>query len=384
MHRPTLSIACLVAALCPFALPLGRSAIAESPRPTQGSPYVIEGAYPAWRRIAYPPASIPYDQVTRVSHAAVWPDANGDLVVPAGLVTPELVDASHAAGRPVVLVVGGASRHDAFATMTADPSARATFIESLAAFVVDQGYDGVEIDWEFPQSAQDRDHLTGLVAELHAALAARGREPGLSLCVALAPALGQWIDAECLTPLVDYYLVMAYNQHSAGSAVSGHNAALYSPAGEEDLSVDAGIRYWTDQRGVPPGRVLLGVPFYGNSFDSEGLGLPFTTFGQAYYRDIAPLAGQGFTRHWDTTGHVPYLTEDVGPLVWSYDDGASIAAKCDYARDRGLAGIAIWDITGDLPEDEGSLLAVIVERMGVRRGTLYVPIVSRPATPSGR
>jgi chitinase len=387
MRRLSPRATCRIAGLALVALIAGllswQRVPAQEPDPTQVSPYLIEAAYPAWRRAAYPFEQVPLTLVGRISHAAVWPDVDGTLVVPDGFIMPELIGAAHAAGKRVVLAVGGAARYFEFAAMTADPSTRAAFVQILTAFVVDQGYDGVEIDWEFPQSPEDSANLTNLVSELHAALVAKGREPGLTLCVASGPMLAQWIDAESLTPLVDYYLVMAYNQYSAASGTSGHSAALYPPAEGEPISVDTAVRYWTDDRGVPSAKVLLGVPFFGNSFDSEDLYRPFTTFGQAYYSDIAPLVGVGFTRHWDATCRVPYLTEDDGPLVWSYDDAESIGAKCDYVVRNGLAGVAIWDISGDLPEDDGSLLGVIAERLGQSRSVLFVPMVSRPAPTSG-
>ncbi|MFC2037061.1 glycoside hydrolase family 18 protein [Chloroflexota bacterium] len=348
-------------------------------------PYVLSAAYPFWRAATFPPEAIPFEFVHQIDHCFVMPGEHGTLQVPNGFVMPELLEMAHRADRKVILGVGGANSHDAFATMAADPHDRGTFVRHLTDFVLDQGYDGVTIDWEFPQTPADRQNLTALMAELRAGLDATDGDLALSIAVSSNEQRGQWVDVETITPLVHHYVVMTFGYHGAWGSESGHNAPLYPPPLQESQvtphhlgrgCVDQSLRYWTQTRGVPRSKIVMGLPSFGIWFDSEGLYQPFTSSRKADYRDIKPLIeqsqdGNGYTYHWDATAQVPYLTQDTGPGLWSYDDPQSVGVKCDYVLANELGGIAVWDVTMDLVAGEHELLKVIAHKLMPYR--IYLP-----------
>lgn len=340
--------------------------------------YLVTAAYPWWRASTFPPEAIPFDYIQQIGHCSIMPGEQGKLVIPDRFVMPKLIELAHDADRQVILGVGGANSHDAFASMVADPEDRATFVQNLTDFVTDQGYDGVNIDWEFPQTPTDRQNLSALMAELRAGLDATGRDLQLSIAVTSNEKRGQWIDVEAITPLVQHYLVMTFGYHGAWGPESGHNAPLYPPPGLKDHArgVDQSLRYWTQTRGVPPSKILMGLPSFGIWFDSEGLYQPFTESRKADYRQIKPLVGQGYTRHWDGASQVPYLTQDNGPGLWSYDNPRSIGIKCDYVRANGLGGVAVWDLTMDLVDGEHELLKVIAKKPSPLYRS-YLPLLQR-------
>jgi chitinase len=347
-----------------------------------GTSYFVEAAYPAWRTSVYPPEAIPLDHIQQIGHVFILPGEDGALAIPDGFVMPQLIEFVHAANKKIFVGVGGASSHDEFASMVDDPTDRATFVQNLTDFVIEHGYDGVEIDWEFPQTAVDRENLNALMAELRASLDATGQDLDLNIAVSSGEWFGQWIDVEAITPLVDYYLVMTYSYHGGWSAQSGHNAPLYPPpSGVDDpASVDGSIHYWAETRGVPRSQIVMGLASYGISFNSEDLYRPFTSFEQAYYSEIQPLIGNGYTRHWDSTCQVPYLTQDAGPTLWSYDDPQSIGLKCDYAIENNLGGVAIWDVTGDRINGQQELLEMVAERCispTALSHRVYLPIIQK-------
>lgn len=338
-------------------LSLGDPALAPS-TDSIDAPYLVAAAYPSWRAGAFPPETIPFESIDRLGHVFIMPDADGGLSIPPGFLMPELLTEAHAHGAQVSLAVGGAESHPAFDAMTSNPASRAAFVQNLTDLVVEQGYDGVHIDWEFPQTPEDRQNLNALMAALRTSLDATGQAVYLEIAVSAGEFFGEWIDADTLTPLVAHYIVMAYSYHGEWSSRSGHNAPLYPGAYSEDpgACVDGSVDYWVETRGVPTSKILLGLPFFGNWFGSEDLGQPFSRFRQADYSDIKPLIGQGYTYRWDYDSVVPYLTQDVGAGVWSYDDPSSIRAKSRYAQVRGLGGVAIWDMTMDVVNGEHELL----------------------------
>jgi chitinase len=372
-------IASLFSAACIIGLAAGALVTFESTSTSKAvddsPPYIVEAVYPMWRSSVYPPSNIPLDYIDQIAHVFILPGEDGALVIPDSFVIPQLIELVHAANKKILVGVGGANSQEEYASMVADPADRATFVQSLRDFVIKQGYDGIVIDWEFPQTAADRNNLSAFMAELRANLDVTGQGLQLNICVSSSEWFGKWIDVEAITPLVDYYLVMTYGFHGGWSAQSGHNAPLYPPEVDNSGSIDESIRYWTEMRGVPRSQIVLALAFHGISFDSEELYQPFTSFGQAYYSDIQPLVGNGFTRHWDTTCQVPYLTQDYGPILWSYDDPQSIGLKCDYVIKSNLAGVTIWDVTGDLTNGQQELLEVVADKLVLHH--TYLPLVHK-------
>jgi chitinase len=348
---------------------------AAAPQVDTQPPYLVTAAYPFWRASTLPAEAIPFEYLDQIGHHSVMPGAHGTLQVPAKLVMPELIELAHRAGRRVNLSVGGAHSHDAFAAMVADPGDRAAFVLNLTEFVMEQGYDGVTIDWEFPQSAVDRRDLSALMGELRSAFDATSRDLQLSIAVSSNESRGQWVDVEAITPQVHYYVVMTFGYYGPWSSVSGHNAPLYPPPSEagQSRSVDRSLGYWIEERGVPPSKILMGVASFGIWFDSEGLNQPFTDTRKADYRYIKALIDRGYTRHWDGAAQVPYLTQDDGPGLWSYDDPRSVGAKCDYLLANGLGGAAVWDVSMDRVAGEHELLNVIAHKLSLDR--VYLPLV---------
>lgn len=373
---PCLVVVCLLGLLAVDAAGLA---------PERGSPamplgkasqtgYQITAAYPFWRAAYFSVDEIPFEYLDQIDHFSVHPGAGGSLVVPPGFVMPELIVQAHSAGKRVVLVVGGANDHIAFAAMAADPSARASFVGSLVAFVVEQGYDGVNIDWEFPKSEADRQNLNALMSELKAGLDTTGKELKLSISVTSNEKRGVWIDAETIAPLVSHFLVMSFGYYGAWGSESGHNAPLWPQATASDSRcVDQSLRYWAETRGVPWSKIYMGIASFGIWFDSEGLHQPFSDTRKADYRDIQPLDGDGYTRHWDNAAETPYLTQDGDPGLWSYDDAQSVGRKRDYVLAKRLGGVAVWDVTMDRIAGEHELLKVLAPRTAPNRA--FVPLV---------
>jgi chitinase len=302
---------------------------------------------------------VDFSVVDIVAHFSVVPRGDGSIEIPdwGPFPDPALIAAAHREGARVVLVVGG--DHDAatrgFSAMSSRSDTRQRFVREVVELVQVHGYDGVDIDWEFPETTDDRRNLTTLIWELRTALPVRAT---LSLAGPASDWFGRWFDLPALVPHLDWVGAMSYSLHAPSwSEVSGHNAALFSPAGvapfhwsaSEYLSLDSAREYHLS-RGVPPDKLLLGIPFYGHRFDGASdihQHHGSTAGGAMNYAEIAPLIGAGWTRHVDTAAGVPYLRREGGPGVISYDDAASVRAKCSYVGARDLGGVIVWHLGGD-------------------------------------
>lgn len=319
----------------------------------------VLGYFPIWGRNAgYTENDIDFSVVTDVAHFSVLPNPDGSVKIPDWGPFPDtaLISHTHAAGARIVLVVGTGDSLEvtaAFGTMATNPTSRDRFIGELTGLVASYGYDGVDIDWEFPENAAQRDGLSALVSGLRAAL---GTEKTISLASPASDYYGQWLDMKALTPNLDWYGAMTYALHAASwSKHAGHNAALYSTAEAGlahyggEISVDSSRRYY-QSRAVPAAKLLIGLPFWGERFDGAtamNQTLDSDTGGELDYRDIALMINNGWQRQMDQAADVPYLIRGDGEGVISYEDAESITAKCDYAVAQGLGGAMVWHLGKD-------------------------------------
>ena len=373
----------LFAALTPAATPTSTATPSPSPAltPLNGDCRNVLAYYTSWSKPAYSAANIPYDKLTHICHAFLLPGADGSLPVPGGFLEASLIPSAHAHGVKVLVSVGGASGSANFSAIAADATARANFVAQVKAFLLANSYDGVDLDWEFPQSTADRNNLTALVQALRTGFGASPNphpEWLISGAYSWTTYYGQYYDLTALAPLVDFFNLMTYDFHGPWSTVSGHNAPLYPATGDTSGSSTMGaLNYFMGTRGVPASKVNFGLPFYGYDFPTAALNDACPTCATACntytYAQIQSMVGNGWTRVWDASALSPYLTDDAGGQVISYDDPQSIAAKADYALNaRGVAGVFMWDLSMDyLGAGQQPLLDAMRGAMGC--GPTYTP-----------
>ena len=287
----------------------------------------------------------------------------------------------------VLVAIGGWTRSVNFSDAALTPESRQRFAQSSIDLFV-RGwpglFDGFDIDWEYPvfggarenvTRPEDRQNFTLLLAELRRQLDAEGARDGRRYLLTAATAAGgrliASLELDRVTPLLDWFNVMTYDYH-AGSAIAHFNAPLHAATNDPTpfYNVDSTVALYR-RGGVPSEKIVLGVPFYGRAYGgvhgaNGGLFQTATPPPREWatgldYRQIAArnLTAQGFARFWHAEAKVPWLHNDSLGVFISYDDAESIALKADYVRERGLAGVMIWEIGGD----DGTLLGVIGERL---------------------
>src|ERR1035438_9839125 len=109
--------------------------------------------YGYWSRTQTPPYSsdqIPFQKLTHINHAGVGFDAGGNLTVPDGFLEPNLITKGHQAGVPVMLLLGGD-----FPGLETSTAAIPNLVANLKSFIKTNGYDGIDIDWEYPSTDLD-------------------------------------------------------------------------------------------------------------------------------------------------------------------------------------------------------------------------------------
>jgi len=326
---------------------------------------VVMGYYASWKKAEFDHTQVAYRYLTHIAHAFAWPDSKGNLVVPPDYLYPALNDAAHRNGVKMILSLGGWGNCEGFPGMSSTAVNRTRFIGQLVDFCKANAYDGVDIDWEFVSNEVEKANFVLFIEALGAAL--KSQTPSLLLTMAANSGdyYGRWIDFERLADDFDFIGFMTYDYHGSWSDHSGHNAPLYTPPGDSCGSLNDTFLY-ARGRQVPPAKLLVGVPFFGRSFDCGAMGRPFTTTQGWSYADVLALPPAEWTRIWDGAAQVPYMRRLDGAMVISFDDRSSVSLKCQYVKDKQSAGVIIWALGGDLRSGNSELLEVIGKSFGAR------------------
>ncbi|CAN1256450.1 Class V chitinase [Linum perenne] len=171
-----------------------------------------------------------------------------------------------------LLSIGGAGANGtAFALMAGNSTTRQVFINSSVSLARSYGFDGLDLDWEFPSSWEEMASFALLVMDWRRLVeveALMSRKPTLILTAAVYYSSVYYTSSSAIYPIqaisnnLDWINVMSYDLYVPNWSPNstGPPAALYGS--DQVISVDSGIRSWL-QQGLPATKIVLGLPFYG-------------------------------------------------------------------------------------------------------------------------
>ncbi|KAK0710667.1 hypothetical protein B0H67DRAFT_516214 [Lasiosphaeris hirsuta] len=258
---------------------------------------------------------------------------------------------------------------------------RAKFISGLIKFMSDQGYDGVDLDWEYPGAGdrggkqEDVENFVHLVKDIRRAfdlqVTSTGHGWGLSFTAPTSYWYMRWFDLKGLMQAVDWVNLMTYDIH--GSWDSPENQIGNIVLAHTNLTEieDALNLFWRND--VPANRINLGIGFYGRTyklvdgncrtpgcnFIKGGTPGPCTdTEGVLSYNEISAIRKEfNVNPVHDKTAGVKYMHYNKDQWL-SYDDAETIKSKVDFASSHGLRGLFVWAIDQD--DDDHTALNAIV------------------------
>ncbi|KAG9251053.1 family 18 glycoside hydrolase [Emericellopsis atlantica] len=276
----------------------------------------------------------------------------------------------------VLLSIGGWTYSANFRAPASTPQGRSAFAKSGVELVKKYGFDGLDIDWEYPQNADEARNFVELLAETRRELDRYSQEVGgghhYELTVA-CPAGAQnftKMDIPGMDQYLDFWNLMAYDYAGSWDSVSGHQANLFpspdNPA-STPFSTAAALDHYL-RSGVRPDKLVLGMPLYGRAFENTGgLGQPFQGVGEGTWEqgvhDYKKLPLPGSQEIYDQAAGATYcFSQDQRKLV-TYDTPQMAQIKTQFLMDRGLGGAMWWESSSDKTGDE-SLIGTVVRTFG--------------------
>ncbi|KAJ5426042.1 hypothetical protein N7465_001112 [Penicillium sp. CMV-2018d] len=270
----------------------------------------------------------------------------------------------------------GTDTQPLFGEIAASETKRQKFAKNVVHFMQQYGFDGVDLDWEYPGAEdrggkpEDTENYVLLLKTMREVFDKSGSDYGLTFTAPSSYWYLRWFDLKKMVKYVSWINVMTYDLHGVwdqknpiGSIVQGHtNLTEIKTALELFWRVD-----------INPADIVLGFGFYGRSFtlsDSK-CNKPGCTFKGAsapgpcsdtggmlgYYEIMSVLDGTSnkkrakITPTHDKEAAVNYFTFDDDQWV-SYDDKTTFQQKVDWADSVGMGGGMIW--ASDLDDDKYS------------------------------
>ena len=270
-----------------------------------------------------------------------------------------------------LISIGGWTWSKNFSEAAATPQSRDAFVTSCVDFMKQYGFDGIDVDWEYPVSgglypgvAADKPNYTALLADFRQALDAEERADGRDYYLTIAAPAGPTtipnLEADKMGSALDWMNLMSYDFHGSWDPITGHNAPM--SVGPKDTATGFSVSDAVDAylaTGFPANKLVLGVPFYGRGWEgvsatdaglyqpARGASVGTWEKGVFDYHDIVANYLPTMTRYWDEAAQVPYLYDPARGLWITYDDPQSMKAKTDFIKERGLGGAMFWELSND-------------------------------------
>ncbi|MFJ8672251.1 glycoside hydrolase family 18 protein [Streptomyces sp. NPDC093589] len=265
----------------------------------------------------------------------------------------------------VIWSFGGWTWSGGFGEAAKNPDA---FAQSCLDLVEDKRwadvFDGIDIDWEYPNACgltcdtSGKDAFTGVMKALRSKF---GQSNLVTAAITADASDGGKIEAADYAgaaQYVDWYNPMTYDYFGAWDAKGP--TAPHSPLTSYNGIPKAGFNTTDTTKklkdlGVPAGKLLLGIGFYGRGWSGVTQDAPGGTAtgaapgkyeaGIEDYKDIkgrCPATGK--------VGGTAYAK--CGDQWWSYDTPETIGSKMAYKDAQGMGGTFFWELSGDTSNGE--------------------------------
>ncbi|RHZ51677.1 glycoside hydrolase family 18 protein [Aspergillus thermomutatus] len=331
------------------------------------------------------PVCIPVGAYTHLNFAFLYIDPDTFEVTPMDSAQVDLYSRFTALkdsspGLETWISVGGWAMNDpgstqtTFSELAASSSAQTAFINSLKSFMVEYGFDGMDIDWEYPGASDrggnsaDYDNFVTLLQNIRSGL---GDDYGLSITLPTSYWYMQHFDIVNIAKTIDWFNMMTYDIYGTWDAtVDDIGAYVYAHTNLTMIRKGLDLLWHND---IDPNMVNIGYGFYGCSalhtqrpsmlryrlsFQLGGLTLVYdegnsgpctNTEGILSYSEIKEIiadSSRSATVTLDSETAVMIAVFDDNQWV-GYDDEETLLMKQEFADSVCIGGFLTWAIDQD-------------------------------------
>lgn len=278
-----------------------------------------------------------------------WFSVTDETGTISSLASADYVKLAHEAGREVWGLIDNFNEAFDETTDLAYASVRSRIIEQLLAEAASCGMDGINVDFENLKEA-GIPHYLQFLRELTSA--AHAKNLVVSVDTPVPQAYTMYYQRGEQARFVDYMIVMAYDEHFAGSEEAGSVSSLpFVQQAVEEMT-----------RVMPADQVICGIPFYTRVWTEK--------FGQsAITSEVLGMDGaknyakeNQMTETWDASlgqNVATVETSDARYTIWMEDE-QSMEEKLKVIQSADLAGVAEWKL-GFERADIWSLISEYIE-----------------------
>jgi chitinase len=261
----------------------------------------------------------------------------------------------------VLLSIGGwtyAHEQKHFDAPAASAAGRQRFADSCVQLIKDIGFDGIDVDWEYPSSPEQGTQFVQLLQAIRAAMDAYAATlPGnvkfdLTIAAPAGKSNYQYLPLQQIAEVVDFINLMAYDYSGSWDKCAGHQANLFpSPDGCTPFSSSVAVGDYV-AAGVPPHKIVLGMPLYGRAFvDTDGPGKNYSGVGDGSWEkgiwDYKVLPKAGAEEFEDDSVGASWSYDPASRTMVSYDTVGMAVKKAAWIKEQGLGGAMWWETSGD-------------------------------------
>lgn len=242
----------------------------------------------------------------------------GEGADPAAVVDDALRELKRQKGKSASkLIAGFAHMDEPMTAAVANPETRRTLARNMAAWVLDRGYRGVDIDWEYPDTPDQWQHFGAFIADLREELA------GSATSISIAASVTYKIPTIYVTDQLDFLMTMSYDDLAA------EHSSMWRFQNDANKCLN-------DFK-MPKSRIVVGLPFYSNEKGKLTVQHGYSQI-RSWYPNLPPTANHFIAKNEDGSN---------GP-EHSFNGPALIKEKCSWLKKNRFGGVMIWAYDTDV------------------------------------
>lgn len=266
----------------------------------------------------------------------------------------------------VVASIGGWGTAAMFQQVVGNAKKQRELVRSVLDIVSVYGFDGLDIDWEYPSTPKEGQLLTELLKELRHGMSKIGPQLSLSVASPASPEILANFPLQQMDRYLSFWNVMGYDFFGASWApVTGHHSNLFGNDERSEPSASLSIHYYM-YRGITPEKLVLGMPLYARTFykpKEPRMGVPFDR-NSPYESDIVDYINITLVHEqYDGRRVAAFRFDPDTNLLYTYDNPQCAREKAQFVRRHRLRGGFWWDSKGEAKEEQRQLVRAFSEQL---------------------